>query len=87
MSSQFNNYLPRTKPISKYGEEAYWESHRFGKHKEKNGVKTKKQQPVFPSNSEYYTHSIHCISACLHFGNILEVKDILKIVGYRSEKI
>ena len=47
MSSQFNNYLPRKKPINKYGEEAYRESHRFGKYKEKMGVKTKKNM-FFP---------------------------------------
>ena len=29
-------------------------------------LKHKKQQPVSPSNSEYYIHSIHYISACLY---------------------
>ena len=64
MSSQFNNYLPISSPIRKYGEEAYHESHRFGKHKKKNGAKTKKHQ-VFPSISEYYVHSIYYISLCI----------------------
>ena len=65
MSSQFNNYLPRPRPIKKYGEESYRESHRFGKHKKKNGAKTKKKCHVFPSTSECYVHSIYYISLCL----------------------
>ena len=50
MSSQFNNYLPRSRPINKYGEEAYRESNRFGKHKKKMVLKQK--------NNIMYFHSL-----------------------------
>ena len=38
MFSQFSNHLPISRPISKYGEEDFHESHRFGRHKEENNV-------------------------------------------------
>ena len=51
--------------MNKYGEEAYHELHLFGKHKKKNGAKTKKQHHVFPAASGCYVHSIYYVSLCL----------------------
>ena len=38
MFSQFSNHLPRSRSISNYGQEAFHESHRFGRRKAKNNV-------------------------------------------------
>ena len=38
MFQQFNNHLPRSRPIRKYGEEDFRESHGFGRRKTKNNV-------------------------------------------------
>ena len=38
MFPQFNNHLPRSRPIRKYGEEAFHESHCFRRRKAKNNV-------------------------------------------------
>ena len=39
MFSQFNNHIPRSRPIRKYGEENFCESHHFRRRKDKNNVK------------------------------------------------
>ena len=52
MFSQFSNHLPRSRPIRKYGEEAYCESHRFGRRKEKNNVQGRNNSKTLSVSSK-----------------------------------
>ena len=52
MFSQFSNRLPRSSPISKYGEEAFRESHRFGRRKAKNNVQRRNNSKTLSVSSK-----------------------------------
>ena len=51
MFSQFSNHLPRSRPISKYGEEDFRESHRFGRRKAKNNVQRRSNSKTLSVSS------------------------------------
>ena len=51
MFLQFSNHLPRSRPINKYGEEVFRESHCFGRHKEKNSVKRRNNSKTLSVSS------------------------------------
>ena len=52
MFSQFSNHVPRSTPISKYGEEAFHESHRFGRRKEKNNFQIRNNSKTLSVSSK-----------------------------------
>ena len=52
MFSQFSNHLPRSRPISKYGKEAFHESHHFGRRKEKNNVQRRNNSKTLSVSSK-----------------------------------
>ena len=52
MFSQFSNHLPRSRPISKYGEEAFCESHRFRRRKAKNNVQRRNNSKTLSVSSK-----------------------------------
>ena len=52
MFSQFSNHLPRSRPINKYGEEAFRESHRFVRRKEKNNVQRRNNSKTLSVSSK-----------------------------------
>ena len=52
MFSQFSNHIPRSRPISKYGEEDFHESHRFGRRKEKNNVQRRNNSKTLSASSK-----------------------------------
>ena len=52
MFSQFNNHLPISRPIRKYGEEAFRESHRFERSKEKNNVQRRNNSKTLGVSSK-----------------------------------
>ena len=52
MFSQFSNHLPRSRPIRKYGEEAFRESHGFGRNKAKNNVQRRNNNKTLSVSSK-----------------------------------
>ena len=52
MFSQFSNHLPRSRPISKYGEEAFHESHCFERRKAKNNVQRRNNSKTLSVSSK-----------------------------------